>query len=533
MNDFKKILKDLRIEKFVFLVSSLLNLSCNMYLVFVIKNLIDYITTNDSFKFEYFKVEVLKYFFMLFVFLFFVFLSNFFYSKMNKKGEFLIKNFFFKKLIFRKNLIEIDKGIISSHFLNDIKTISKWYSTASITILSQSIQFVTPLFIMMYYSFILTLSIFVFIVLSFYFQNIISKHIAKETKNLQNNIAKFNSFIISSLNNFKTILQLNKGIFFLDRFKNLNKIKIYDVDMRISLYNAFFVSLYVLLNHIVPFLVLGFGMYLVVLEKLTVGKLIAIYTLTSYLTEPIIVISDLLNQRNVSKNLFSNVRYMLDYEDKKCMDIGDFESLTVKSKYFSYDEGKRILENLNFKIAKGDVVKINGNSGSGKTTLINLISRFIESDNINIEYNGIDIKKIDKNKYYAKVMQVEQNPVMLDDSVYENIVLGDDFSKEDFFEVIDCSILKDFIDKNGKNFILEEDGKNISGGEKQRINLARILIRKPLILILDEVTSNLNRKMAKDLVKKLNNFIKKYNITVILISHNNDFDEIITKTINI
>lgn len=191
------------------------------------------------------------------------------------------------------------------------------------------------------------------------------------------------------------------------------------------------------------------------------------------------------------------------------------------------------LKDVNFSVEEGEFIAVMGESGSGKTTLINLISRFLKSDDVHIKYNNVDINEIDKELYYKKIIQVEQRPIMLESTVYENVALGDYYSDNDLNEVIDICCLREFVDNKTLDFVLSEDAKNISGGEKQRINLARMLIRKPEVLILDEPTASLNRKMAKELVSNLSFFIRKYSITLIVITHNDDFDDIITKEIDL
>ena len=255
------------------------------------------------------------------------------------------------------------------------------------------------------------------------------------------------------------------------------------------------------------------------------------------MTEPIVVISDLLSQRRISKNLITNIKYMFDYDacNEEVKNLDNFKELSINSKYFLYEGNfdKKILQNVNFKICRNDVFKINGISGSGKSTLINLISRFINSNTVSIKYNSIDINQIDKDLYYKKVIQVQQKPIMLEDSIYENITLGNSYSNSQLNEVIDVCCLREFVENKTLDFVLSEYKNNISGGEKQRINLARMLIRKPEVLILDEPTASLNRKMATDLVRNLKAFIEKYSITLIVISHNDDFDYIVTKSINL
>lgn len=537
MINFKKILKNLIPIKIISICMSVLKLATNIYLILIIQKLIDYITKNTISDLTYFKMQILKYFFVLPLFLISIFFSNYYYSKLSKKGEVLIKNFLFSKLISRKEVLSVDSGVVSSQFLTDIKTISKWYSVGVNTIIVQLLQFFVPFVLIVYYNVILAIFIPVLIVVCYFIQNKISEYISEKTQQLQYNIANINQFVIQTLNSFKTILQLNKGEYFSNKFSFLQNKKIYEVDMKISFAYAFFVTLYVALNNIIPLFVLGAGLYLIIVDMLTIGKLIAIYTLITYMTEPIVVISDLLSQRRISKNLITNIKYMFDYDacNEEVKNLDNFKELNINSKYFLYEGNfdKKILQNINFKICRNDVFKINGISGSGKSTLINLISRFINSNTVSIKYNSIDINQIDKDLYYKKVIQVQQKPIMLEDSIYENITLGNSYSNSQLNEVIDVCCIREFVENKTLDFVLSEDKNNISGGEKQRINLARMLIRKPEVLILDEPTASLNRKMATDLVRNLKLFIEKYSITLIVISHNDDFDYIVTKSINL
>ena len=256
-------------------------------------------------------------------------------------------------------MLSVESGVVSSQFLTDIKTISKWYSVGVNTIIIQLFQFIIPFFLILYYSFVLAISIPILIVICYCIQNWISKYISVKTQELQYNTANINQFIIQVLNSFKTVVQLNKGQYFSDKFSTMQNVKIYNVDMKISFAYAFFVALYVALNNIIPLFVLGAGLYLIILDMLTIGKLIAIYTLIAYMTEPIIVISDLLSQRRISKNLVSNIKYMFDYgvHEGKIKKIDKFNELKVSSKYFLYDANsdKKILENVNFTICRNDI----------------------------------------------------------------------------------------------------------------------------------------------------------------------------------
>lgn len=118
-------------------------------------------------------------------------------------------------------------------------------------------------------------------------------------------------------------------------------------------------------------------------------------------------------------------------------------------------------------------------------------------------------------------------------SLEENIKLEDSYSKDLLEEVLKTCCLEKFVAKHRLDYIIDERSKNISGGEKQRIGLARILIRRPEILILDEITSSLNEDIKEKVVKRLKDFVEKYELTTIVVTHCREFDKYANKIIDI
>lgn len=150
-----------------------------------------------------------------------------------------------------------------------------------------------------------------------------------------------------------------------------------------------------------------------------------------------------------------------------------------------------------------------------------------------ILYNGIDIDTIATKDYYRHLLLVEQNTALIEGTLQENIVLGDTFPLQAIEEVVEVCALKSFIANRGIDFLIEDDGKNISGGEKQRIGLARFLLRRPEILLLDEVTSSLDVETRNEVAYRVIQYIRKYHMTLLVISHNNDFDKYANKFVEI
>lgn len=125
-----------------------------------------------------------------------------------------------------------------------------------------------------------------------------------------------------------------------------------------------------------------------------------------------------------------------------------------------------------------------------------------------------------------------QLPLLLEGTIRQNIFLGDSYEKEQLIEVMDTCCLSELLDEKEELIIGGENDK-ISGGQKQRINTARILIRKPDVIILDEPTASLDALTAQKLARNVVAFTKKYNLMLIVVSHNQDFDEYADKLLQL
>jgi len=196
-----------------------------------------------------------------------------------------------------------------------------------------------------------------------------------------------------------------------------------------------------------------------------------------------------------------------------------FENLTVKDLLFEYEENKPILENIRLKINKNEMVGIIGESGSGKTTLINLITGLFEPTSGDIYLNDIKISK-NYNNWQNIIGYVSQNNYMLDDTIKKNITLGSNkLDNDKLNKIIKDLKLDEYINNQDKGIesLIGETGSNVSGGQMQRISIARALYRDAQILIFDEPTSALDLKLENQINEMLFKLKSKY--TIIIISH--------------
>ena len=205
---------------------------------------------------------------------------------------------------------------------------------------------------------------------------------------------------------------------------------------------------------------------------------------------------------------------------KKTNNILFNENMNLKNLYFRYpNREKNIIENLNLEIKKGKSIGIFGDSGSGKSTLISLVVGLIKPDKGEILIDNINIQN-NLQSWRQSISFVSQRVFLLDDTIKNNILFGnEDFNEELFFNSLSAARLKNFIETlpDGINTTIGERGVLLSGGQIQRIGIARALYKKPKLLILDESTNALDQETEIKLINDVHKLSDKCNI--IIISH--------------
>lgn len=225
----------------------------------------------------------------------------------------------------------------------------------------------------------------------------------------------------------------------------------------------------------------------------------------------------MLPRANVSANRINEViNTKITIENGKLKETPTKEIGTVEFKNVSFkypDAEEYLLEDISFKVERGQTVAFIGSTGSGKSTLINLIPRFYDVSSGEVLVDGINVKEYDLEYLYNKLGYVPQKAVMFNDSILENISYGEngkEKSKELISKAIEVAQAKEFVDKmdNKEYSLIAQGGTNISGGQKQRLSIARAIAREPEIYIFDDSFSALDYKTDSTLRHELKKYTK-------------------------
>ncbi|WP_205742424.1 ABC transporter ATP-binding protein [Geotoga petraea] len=269
-----------------------------------------------------------------------------------------------------------------------------------------------------------------------------------------------------------------------------------------------------------PVLVLGYGGYLILTGNTTLGTLMGFYAYLGWIFTPIRNLSNFYIQMQRAGQVSERIFEIHDLPEE---DKGEGKKIIENSYDIKYEnihfkyKDVPVLNGIDINIKSNEKVAIVGTSEAGKSSLVNLVTRFYEPQKGKITINNTNLKEYDLEGLRKNVIIVKQNDYIFNMTLKDNITLGEDFNDEQFEEAIKKAKIDKFIDKleNGYETELGERGNKLSDGQKQRVSIARALIRKPKILILDEATSGVDSQTEEEIFEN----IKKEKLTLLIISH--------------
>lgn len=473
----------------------------SVFLAYISQMIIDTSTMRNYSMF--YKTIVLAVLFIILNFCIYT-LRGYFRAKYLKKVMFDINHDLFKHIM-DQNISEFNKqnsSMYVSMFSNDLKILEKNYFDNILTIISELSQFIICLLAVFSLNYFLAMIIVIINIIVIYLPLLYGKHLSDKQSISVRKFAELTTKIKDYFNSFEIIkcFQINKRV--INEFDQ--KEMEYEKSMQNFRYYESLISGFSTLTSLgVSIVTMLISSYFVIINKITVGEMMAITQLVNNIANPLGRLSNeiplLKSVNSIQKNIEDIVKKVNNKNNN--MQLKKLDRIFISDLSFGYDKNKDIIHDFNFNFIKGQKYAIVGNSGSGKTTLIKLVLKYYEDYKGSILFNDTELKQIHYSSVYSNITIVHQNATILNDSLKNNILYYRDYSDDDLKKVISKAGLEKFVHSlpQGLDTVINENGNNISGGEKQRIGIARALLSKTPFIVYDEPTSNLDNVVAQEI----------------------------------
>ncbi|WP_321343338.1 ABC transporter ATP-binding protein [uncultured Draconibacterium sp.] len=459
----------------------------------------------------------------------FTYLADFVLIALRNGVVYDIRSLIYKKIIDLPlgYFSEERKGDIMARITSDVQEVENSVANSLGMMIKNPILIIVFLSVMIYMSWSLTLFVFVMLPITGLIIGRIGRSLKRVSTKGQNKLGEILSIIEEDLSGLRIIKSFNAEEKAIGRFQTENQN--YRLIMNRLMWRrnlAHPASEF--LGTIVIVIVLWYGGRIILggsNSSLTASEFIGYMVFFYGIINPAKAFSTALY--SVEKGLASMQRIdhvlaaevtIVDKKDAK--DIESFEKdIVYKNVSFAYDKAE-VLSNVNLNIPKGTTVALVGSSGSGKTTMVDLLPRFWDITSGSIEVDGTDIRDLKLKSLRNLIGNVNQEPILFNDSIRNNIAFGiENASEEAIIQAAKIANAHDFIlaTENGYDTVIGDRGDKLSGGQKQRLSIARAILRNPPILILDEATSALDTESEKLVQEALENLMK--NRTSLVIAH--------------
>lgn len=445
--------------------------------------------------------------------------SNFY----KRKANISLKKYYVQR-VFGKNIAEFQKennAKYLSTMTNDFNTLEMNLITGIFTVLEEAINFMVGIWILSTVDTRMLLLSFVLIVINLVISIITSKPTNKAYKERSDMFDGYTSYIKEILSAFHIVKNYNLQERVTEDYnKKSDEIqhKGYVIERMFSFVN----SLQSFMFSGSFFGVIAVVGYFAVTGKISAGGLLLVVTGIEKMTGPVFQISENLPKLFSAKDLIRKIEKTLENSDnyEETVELPEFKNeIEFKDVEFRYEDSEEtILSKINIKVKKNGKYLVVGPSGGGKSTLLKLFRKYFNPTSGTITIDGYNLKDIKRDQYYKLVANIEQQVFIFEDTVRNNLTLYKEYAEEEIAAAIEASGLSEFVSKlpKGLDTIIYDNGRNISGGERSRLVIARALLSKASILFMDEAFASLDMERAREIEKTILNL---ENMTVINVSH--------------
>ena len=415
------------------------------------------------------------------------------------------------------------KSISNLNF--DVEQIKSLLSKAFLNLIKDGLTLIGLLIVMFYQNWKLSIIALIMIPLAAMIAKRLGKRMGKVVTEAQVKSGDLNKHLIELFKNHKLIKMFQREKYEENRSEKFINALI-EKSKKIEIIYARPSSIMETLTGIVIAILIFYSGKLIFNDEIGINNFFSFLAAMMLAYQPVRSLSTLSLGINQGLSAGKRILPIIDYEnkiltnDKKPKLKLNNADIKFNNVSFSYDEDKIILNNININIEGGKINAIVGLSGAGKSTLLNLIPRIYDKSSGDIIIDNQSIYDVNLDSLRNQISIVDQNTTLFDDTIFNNIIYAKpNATKEDVFEASRLSMSEDFIKKLDKGFdtLVGENGTRLSGGEKQRISIARAFLRKSKIILLDEPTSSLDSETENKIQLALKKLTE--NKTTIVIAH--------------
>ena len=435
---------------------------------------------------------------------------------------------------FLKHLYRVPLGNLKSRSLGDIiervdelNSLKELFSKIFITIFLDFVLALSTLLILLNISYKLTIITLIILILYIIFGLYIGRVIKRSVEESIYKETIYKNFLTETLSGIQSIKNMNKS----DYYFRILETKLVSYLKHLFGFQKLIINQNIvkeIINEFGLFILMVIGIFLIKDNKLSIINLITFSGLVNYLLIPVKSMIDFIPKIEYLKASYNKIYEFIMIKEEELNDKERFVNgnIEINNVSYSYNGVKNTINNLSLKIDKNEKILLMGNSGQGKSTLCKLMMRLMKIDGGEILINQINIEDYSINTIRDNISYISQDEVLFSDSIVNNLGGYND----NLHKIVKICQIEDIL-KNKPlrlNTFLLESGSNLSGGEKQRLILARGLLRNSQIIIMDEALSEVPENMARKILEDIIKFYKDK--TIIYISHHeiiNTFDRII------
>nr|WP_246218412.1 ABC transporter ATP-binding protein [Litoribacterium kuwaitense] len=416
-------------------------------------------------------------------------------------------------------------GDVLSRAVNDVDNINTSMQQALTQVITSLFTLLGIITMMLFISPVLTLVVLVTIPLSTLVIRKVTGRSQKYFTRQQSELGAVNGHIEEMFSGHQVVKAYGHEEKAIEKFDTMND-KLYEAGWKSQFISGVMMPLMTFIGNIGYVLVSIAGGVLVIFGRIAIGDVQAFIQYTQQISQPMAQAAGIANMIQSGLASAERVFTLLDEEEEVAEQPADIDldalegRITLDNVVFSYEKGTPIIQGVDLEVEPGQMIAIVGPTGAGKTTLINLLMRFYELDSGRLLLDGVDVKTLSREQLRSRFAMVLQDTWLFHGTIRENIAYGrEGATDEEIVKAAKNAYADDFIRTlpDGYDTVLGEDASNISQGQRQLLTIARAMLSNPLILILDEATSNVDTRTEMNIQKAMNEIMK--NRTSFVIAH--------------